>query len=96
MELEYVGIMISMGIWGICNLFVLFVILSAAIQRRTIDLIRGGLFLKVLAMTIAVNVHTYTTYHGLPHLHASAPHVVWAMATIGAIGALMICRGLLR
>lgn len=96
MELEQTSIVLFMAIWGICNLFVLFVLLSAAIQRRTIDLIRGGLFLKVLAMTIAVNSSAYATYHGIPPVLSTDPTIVLIVAATGAAGAMMLCRGLLR
>jgi len=96
MGLETTSIVIVMAIWGICNLFVLFVLLSAAIQRRTIDLIRGGLFLKVLAMTIAVNSSAYSTYHGIPPVLATDPMIVLMMASMGAVGVMMICWGLMR
>jgi len=96
MELEQTSIVTFMAIWGICNLFVLFVLLSAAIQRRTIDLIRGGLFLKVLAMTTAVISSAYSTYYGIPPVLSTNPTIVLILAAMGAVGALMLCRGLMR
>lgn len=96
MALDQASIVIFMAIWGICNLFVLFVLLSAAIQRRTIDLIRGGLFLKVLAMTIAVNSDAYSTFYGIPSVFSREPTIVLIVAAMGAVGALMLCRGLMR
>lgn len=96
MEFENTGIVGALVIWGICNVFLLLVLLSAAIQRRTLDLIRGGLFLKVLATTIAINFSAYSTYYGVPHMSIIDPTIVLIISTIGAVGALMICRGLLR
>ena len=96
MALEQASIVVVMAIWGICNLFVLFVLLSAAIQRRTIDLIRGGLFLKVLAMTIAVNSSAYSTFYGIPPVLSTDPTIVLIVASMGAVGVMMICWGLMR
>ena len=95
MELTDAWSMVPLGIWGICSAVVLFVLASAAIQRRTIELIHGGMFLKFLATFIFLSLAVYRIHAGLNPIEAQ-PMVLMAISVLGAIGSLMIVRGLLR
>ena len=86
---------IPLAIWGICSVFLLFVLASAAIQRRAIELIYGGMFLKVLAAVIFISLAAYRISTGMNPLDAHSM-VLTSLSALGAIGALMIVRGLLR
>lgn len=95
MELSDAWSTIPLAIWGICSAFVLFVIASAAIQRRTLELIHGGVFLKVLAVLGVISVAVFNL-HSEVSLYALHPLIFTAISAMGAMGSLMIVRGLLR
>ena len=95
MELSDAWSTVPLAIWGICSAFVLFVLASAAIQRRTIELIYGGMFLKVLATVIFISLAVYRIHTGLNPLEVQ-PIVLTTLSALAAMGSLMIVRGLLR
>lgn len=96
-SVEHIGIFAAIFTWGICNLFLLLVLVSAMVQRRTLELIRAGLFLKCLAMTIAINILAYSMYAGTPIVYwQEYPFFVVMVTAMGAIGALMVSAALLK
>ena len=85
-----------MAIWGLCSAFLLFVLASAAIQHRTMDLFRSGLFISVLAWVIVITVNVVHLHFDVPNPLEISPLMLLGLTIMGAAGSLMIVRDLLR
>jgi hypothetical protein len=96
MELSEAWSTVPMAIWGLCSAFLLFVLLSAAIQHRTIELFRSGLFISVLAWVILITINVYHLHFDVPNPLETSPVMLLVLTIMGAAGSLMIVRDLLR
>lgn len=83
-----------LAIWAACSAAVILFLISS--MRRNFDLIRIGFLMTYLSWTFALAMGAYDRLLDKPPLIESAPLVVWIMASIGAVGSVVVIKGFLR
>lgn len=84
---------IPFGMWATFNIITLMVLI-VSIRNHGLDIIRVGLFLSHTALITLLIIGTIYALFEIEPLIVTTPWAVWLLASIGAMGSIIITVGL--